>query len=156
MDDNDTLGPLPTSIQRSNGHRRQSTIAFNPYEETAKAIAAENAPKFEPNRPQHAQDAPVDTSISQGDVLLIQKDEVHEHHEGQQGAVGMHHPKLLGRIRLRLWLATCLAFVILAPLISIIMGVTLHAKEMRYPGGEGLNVFSGRTVRCPLWIWSGG
>jgi hypothetical protein len=56
-------------------------------------------------------------------------------------------PKRLSPRRLKWWLAICAAFTILAPVISIIMGWTLHAREMRYPGPGNITLFPGRTVR---------
>lgn len=55
-------------------------------------------------------------------------------------------PKEPSAKRLIGWLVTCVAFVILAPVISIVMGVTMHARDMAYPGNDGLPQFNGRIL----------
>lgn len=56
--------------------------------------------------------------------------------------------KPLSPARLKWWIAICVAFTFLAPAISIGMGVTLHAREMTYPGPGNITLFNGRTVCC--------
>ncbi|KAJ2919612.1 hypothetical protein MD484_g799, partial [Candolleomyces efflorescens] len=55
-------------------------------------------------------------------------------------------PRPLSPTRLKWWLAICAAFAILAPAISIVMGWTLHAREMTYPGPGNITLFPGRTL----------
>ncbi|TFK29099.1 hypothetical protein FA15DRAFT_700379 [Coprinopsis marcescibilis] len=61
--------------------------------------------------------------------------------------------------RLRWWIGMCVAFVVLAPVISVAMGMTLHARDMQYPGPPQSAEFQGRTVRAAMvWIvgyWRG-
>jgi hypothetical protein len=56
-------------------------------------------------------------------------------------------PKPLSPARLKWWIGICVAFTVLAPVIAIVMGATLHAREMKYPGPGNLTLFNGRTVR---------
>ncbi|TEB34001.1 hypothetical protein FA13DRAFT_1730316 [Coprinellus micaceus] len=119
------VGPRPSAAHHESS---SATLSFNPYDEVSNTSAAKTARKLQPNRHEHVEDA--------------QDRHVHEAH----GNHDLKPYKPLGVLRLRLWLATCVAFTILAPLVSIIMGVTLHARDMRYPGDEGLDVFPGRTI----------
>ncbi|RXW22275.1 hypothetical protein EST38_g3568 [Candolleomyces aberdarensis] len=63
-------------------------------------------------------------------------------------------PKRLSPTRVKWWLAVCVAFTILAPVISIIMGWTLHAKEMAYPGPGDIPLFQGRTINFEVVLIS--
>jgi hypothetical protein len=137
------VGPRPSAAHHESS---SATLSFNPYDEVSNTSAAKTAPKLPPNRHEHVEDAQIDMVPLHGNAVLKQKDNlVHEAH----GNHDLKPYKPLSVLRLRLWLATCVAFTILAPLVSIIMGVTLHARDMRYPGDEGLDVFPGRTVsRC--------
>ncbi|TFK29101.1 hypothetical protein FA15DRAFT_700381 [Coprinopsis marcescibilis] len=55
--------------------------------------------------------------------------------------------------RLRWWLGTCVAFAVLAPVISVTMGMTLHATDMQYPAPPPSAEFPGRTVRAVAGYW---
>ena len=52
--------------------------------------------------------------------------------------------KPMSILRIRLWIALCVAFFVLAPLISVLLGYQLHAKDMDY--GPIDHLFEGRTV----------
>ena len=47
--------------------------------------------------------------------------------------------------RLRWWIFSCIAFVIIAPAISTIIGLKLHGGDLKYEGAKDTG-FSGRTV----------
>jgi hypothetical protein len=55
-------------------------------------------------------------------------------------------PKPMSVLRIRLWIAFCVAFFVLAPVVSILLGVSLHAKDMHYDQLERPE-YDGRTVR---------
>ncbi|KAH6911934.1 hypothetical protein BKA70DRAFT_1098864 [Coprinopsis sp. MPI-PUGE-AT-0042] len=48
-------------------------------------------------------------------------------------------------LRIRLWIAFCVAFFVLAPVVSILLGVNLHARDMQYIQLDRPD-FPGRTV----------
>jgi len=47
--------------------------------------------------------------------------------------------------RLRWWIFSCIAFVIIAPTVSTIIGLKVHAGDLEYYGAKDTG-FSGRTV----------
>lgn len=134
------VGPRPSAAHHESS---SATLSFNPYEEASNTSSTKAAPKLQPNRHEHVENSQIGMVPLQSNAVLKQKDIlVHDAH----GNHDLNPYKPLSVLRLRLWLATCVAFAILAPLVSIIMGVTLHARDMHYPGDEGLDVFPGRTV----------
>ncbi|EAU87517.2 hypothetical protein CC1G_11189 [Coprinopsis cinerea okayama7 len=54
-------------------------------------------------------------------------------------------------LRIRLWIGFCFAFIVLAPVISIVMGYHLHSNDMVYPA-EPKAEFPGRTARISLEV----
>jgi hypothetical protein len=55
---------------------------------------------------------------------------------------GTHH-----RNALRCWICSSLAFLVLAPVISIMLGLHLHARDFRYVPDGDIVPFNGRTLR---------
>jgi hypothetical protein len=47
--------------------------------------------------------------------------------------------------RLRWWIFSCIAFVIIAPTVSTIIGLKVHAGDLEYEGAKDTG-FSGKTV----------
>lgn len=52
----------------------------------------------------------------------------------------------LGPKRLRLWIFCCLAFIVIAPTVSTIIGIKIHAGQLSFDGSQQAS-YSGRTVR---------
>lgn len=48
---------------------------------------------------------------------------------------------------LRCWIGSAVAFLILAPLISIILGLHLHARDFQYIPDDDIVSFNGRTLQ---------
>ena len=48
---------------------------------------------------------------------------------------------------LRTWIASCVVFLVIAPLVSILLGLHLHARDFQYIPDENISPpFNGRTV----------
>lgn len=60
------------------------------------------------------------------------------------------HPRNI----LRWWIASCLAFLALAPLVSIMLGLHLHARDFQYSADATAPEFVGRTVLMELILVS--
>ncbi|KAG2006035.1 hypothetical protein CC2G_002389 [Coprinopsis cinerea AmutBmut pab1-1] len=56
-------------------------------------------------------------------------------------------------LRIRLWIGFCFAFIVLAPVISIVMGYHLHSNDMVYPA-EPKAEFPGRTISLEVVLVS--
>jgi hypothetical protein len=54
-------------------------------------------------------------------------------------------PKAPTVLRLRLWMCSCLAFLVLAPIVSIFIGLNLHVRDFK--NNDKPSVFTSRTVR---------
>lgn len=151
--------PASTPITDHSRPKTQSTIAtetantfttFDPYREES---ITNNSPKPpvvpQPNRRKHTQiiaESPRTMSLDAGG-----QEKRHPQGAKEQTLGWFHEPvptpptKPLSPLRLKLWLGMCIAFTILAPVISIVLGVTAHSREMSYPGTDA-PPFDGRTV----------
>ena len=56
-------------------------------------------------------------------------------------------PPALGPKRLRLWIFCCLAFIVIAPTVSTIIGIKIHAGQLSFDGSKQSSSYPGRTVR---------
>ena len=52
-----------------------------------------------------------------------------------------HHRKVL-----RYWLLSCASLLVLAPLVSVILGIELHARQFSYTPNPSQAQFTGRTL----------
>lgn len=50
------------------------------------------------------------------------------------------------RNNLRLWIVSCLAFITICPIISVMIGLDLHARNLFYQPSPGVVPFAGRQV----------
>ncbi|KAF6748201.1 hypothetical protein DFP72DRAFT_1074469 [Ephemerocybe angulata] len=124
---------LPLEQPRPSNRRDTSrtVLSYDPY---AEVTAVPPSPsELQPNRRNTVQAINIERNDSSSTQV---------HAKGDSGKVA----KVPSRARLVWWLATCAVFVILAPVIAILMGVTLHAREMSYSGAGGIEQFAGRTI----------
>ncbi len=55
--------------------------------------------------------------------------------------------------RLRRWIFSCIAFVIIAPTVSTIIGLKVHAGDLKYEGAKDTG-YSGRVVNIKISLCS--
>ena len=63
-------------------------------------------------------------------------------------------PPALNPKRLRWWIFSCIAFVVIAPLVSTIIGLKTHAPPLSFDGTKRTE-FPGRIVCIQTYIWQG-
>jgi len=68
----------------------------------------------------------------------------------KQDQAQRHH-----RHRLRWWIGCCISFLIIAPVVSIMIGLSLHTRDFQYiPDANSVALFSGRTLQMELVLIS--